>query len=149
MIALWTQNQSEVVLIILVIGLPALLGLLFFMYVAKSSREKKEKNLISKGDGFGDGVEDYEEESTPELTDDEPAKPKTVISFLFRVGQSFLHCQSHPITILAEYNPVLDQHIKKRNYPVTLHTSKKSLNAYIYHGDAGYGPYYQGRVNDV
>jgi len=70
----------------------------------------------------------------------------TSIEFPFEINQSFLNASSHPITILKKYNPILEKHINRNHCPITLHTFNNLIKAFIYYGEAGYGPYYQIRI---
>lgn len=69
------------------------------------------------------------------------------VEFNFMVNRSFLSAPSHPITVLKKYNPQLARYIRSNRHEIALCASNgKTLKAYMYHGVAGWGPYYQIRI---
>ena len=69
------------------------------------------------------------------------------VEFDFMINRSFLSAPSHPITVLKKYNLPLARHIRSNRHEIALYGSNgKTLEAYIYHGVAGWGPYYQIRI---
>ena len=70
-----------------------------------------------------------------------------MIEFPFEVNKSFINVPWHPITILKICHPILKRHIRTSHHPINLYTLNNVLDAYIYYGGAGYGPYYQIRTS--
>ena len=69
------------------------------------------------------------------------------VEFNFVINRSFLSAHAHPITVLKRYNPQLGRYIRFHRHEIALFASNgKTLNAYIYYGVAGWGPYYQIRI---
>lgn len=69
------------------------------------------------------------------------------VEFNFVINRSFLSAPSHPITVLKRYNPQLGRYLLSHRHEIVLCASNcKTLNAYIYYGVAGWGPYYQIRI---
>jgi len=72
-----------------------------------------------------------------------------VASFEFTVNQSFLHAFGHPITIPKSqlvHDELLSLRLDHKHVFVTLPHGER-YEAEIYHGNAGYGEYYQIRFN--
>ncbi len=72
-----------------------------------------------------------------------------MISFNFKVNKSFLDNRSHPITIPkseVDYEKIKNLNVESSPVTIICHDSSK-LSGKIYRGVAGYGLYYQIRMN--
>ena len=67
------------------------------------------------------------------------------LHFRFEVNQSFLGYPGHPITIPkgeVDYERLESEQLNQGEFIVVFPKGER-LTARMYHGDAGYGPYYQ------
>jgi HKD family nuclease len=66
--------------------------------------------------------------------------------FEFVTNPSFLKERNHPLTIRKKYYDLLDRHLTAKHTDVNVYSKDKCTVAYIYRGVAGYGRYYQLRI---
>ena len=65
-----------------------------------------------------------------------------IIEFDFKTNKTFLDYSSHQLTILTKFNDILLKYIDNNHFNVKLSIENKTINSYIYYGEAGWGPVY-------
>ena len=72
----------------------------------------------------------------------------TAFEFDFEVNKTYLNSATHPVTLPKRYYPHIKKHIPFSRLDVNIVAEGEYLKGWIYHGCAGFGPYYQLRMNN-
>ena len=72
-----------------------------------------------------------------------------MVKFRFIVGSAFLNYMWHPITIpksQVDYKILESEHLAEEGLKIIC-PNGQGMTGHMYHGVAGYGPYYQIKIN--